>query len=50
MWTSCSRRLSGYGPLAEEDARTLETICADLLAILGPVRAALTPDETEDLR
>ncbi len=42
------KRLGGYCPLAAEDARTLETICTDLLAILGPVRATLATNETED--
>ena len=44
------KRFKGYGPLSREDTRALEEIVGGLLAILGPVRAALTPEDEEPLR
>lgn len=44
------KRFKGYGPLSREDTRALEEIVGGLLAILGPVRAALAPEDEEPLR
>ena len=44
------KRFKGYGPLSREDTRALEEIVGGLLAILGPVRAALAPEDEGNLR
>ena len=44
------KRFKGYGPLSMEDTRALEEIIGGLLAILGPVRAALAPEDEGNLR
>ncbi len=43
-------RFQGYGALTDEDARALEEIISGLLAILGPVRALLAPEDEGSLR
>ena len=43
------KRFKGYGPLSREDTRALEEIVGGLLAILGPVRAALAPEDEGNL-
>ncbi|MDE3033534.1 MAG: hypothetical protein KGI56_07710 [Acidobacteriota bacterium] len=44
------KRFTGYGPLSREDTRALEEVVGGLLAILGPVRAALAPEDEGNLR
>lgn len=43
------RRMKGYGILTPDDARALAEVCGDLLAILGPARAILAPEEEPPL-
>jgi hypothetical protein len=43
-------RFKGYGALTDADARALDAVLAELLAILRPVRAALAPEDEGGLR